>query len=477
MKAANQHGSGASAWRRSLRLQWGFALVCFFLVMIAVFALFFPERLPGFLRVPARLESYLNGNAVVEILGTMGLLAIVGGPLLGVTEQRVLGERIGTLVTWAYPIFFRFYFVLFIISTLLGIYAAAAGGNRTPVFFALAVVLPGTCFILRVCYVFLVPGVGRERLALTYYMNQLTLREKRPLLRPSGKELSPEAARAYLLRSRLLMLKLAGALARREAEGRALWTENIRALWARCAGQCEAAQELLDDRHPQAAADHCCLLAKKFWELLSRQAEMPLSQLELLPALLFSRVPSQPPAGESEEEREERKKREKRELQAEHCLAAGLLFTEAFHQAGTDYAWQAPYQLLCEIYQGRDEWVDKKSRIAFKKLFWGLAWIMVVHFVYERKANFRFLRELYYRGEMYQTSPAEEEELRGFLALLHKFYLRNTRFQDGISTGGGPVYYETKLLYFLEVYLDNPREIDVEDDLAVVRAIVLKEEM
>lgn len=459
--------SGAHVWKRRLWLQRLFLTLCVFLALWALLSTFLPVCMSA-LEKSELAGDLLCGNAIVEVLGTIGLLSIVG-PLLAITEQRVLGERIGALVKWAYPEFFTFYFCCFIFTTLLGIYTASVDKNKTAIALSFAAVLMGTVFILWVCGIFLIPGKRRERLALTYYADQMILREERMSPRKSG--ISQKAARAHLFRTRLLMLKLAGALARREAEGRALWTENIWELWGRCAEQCGAAQRLLGITRPQeATADYCCLLAKKFWKLLSKQAGMPLSQLELLPALLFSRTSSCPPGVEGEE----------KNLQAENYLVAGLLFTEEFHQSGADQRWQVPYQLLCELYRGRSEWAEK-GRIVFQKLFWGLAWIMVVHSVYGEKADFYFIRELYYRGEIWQISPVEEEELRSFLDLFHKFYLRNTRFQDGVSVGSsGPVYYETRLLDFLLLYRNNPPEIgeiDTTDDLAVVRRIVLKEEM
>lgn len=483
-----RHASRALTWKRRLWLQRFFLMLCVFFALWALLSVLSPVLINA-LEIPndshvlriltdaavlRPVAGLLDGSAIAEVLGAIGLLSIVG-PLLAITEQRVLGESIGTLVGWAYPQFFLFYFCCFIFTTLLGIYTATAKNNRAAIALTFTATLIGTGFILWVCCVFLIPGERRERLALTYYEDRMTLREKGIFPRLRRKEITQDTARDHLQRTRLLMLKLAGALARREAEGRPLWTENVRELWVRCAEQCEAAQRILNAAQPQeAAANYCCLLAKKFWELLSKQTGMPLSQLELLPALLFSRISSQPSMGTEDQARE------KKELQAENYLAAGLLFTEAFHQAGEDQAWQAPYQLLCELYRGRNEWTDG-GFLAFKKLFWGLAWIMVVHSMYETKADFCFLRELYYRGKMDQTSPAEEDELRSFLALLHKFYLQNTRFQDGISVGSaGPVYYEIRLLDFLLPYLDNPQEIgmvDPADDLAAVRRIVLKEGM
>lgn len=442
------------------------------------------------------MKDHLDGPAIKDVLGTIGLLAIVGGPLLGVTEQRVLGERIGTLVKWAYPSFFKFYFSLFIIATLMGIYAASVDKNGVAIAMALAAVLVGTGFILWVCYIFLIPGERRERLALTYYGDQLTLfREKNAWRVAGGDSTDQKAARSYLLRSRRLMLKLANALARREAEGRESWTENIRELWMYYAQQCgeawkylsaaqlQEAQEFLDATQPQEAqefldvtqpqealTDYCCLLAKEFWELLPRQAGKPLPQLEILPAMLFSYAPSRPL-----EEGEKRKDR-----QVEDYLVAGLLSMEAFGQAGEELTWQGPYQILCDFYCGRKEWT-KNGRAAFKKLFWGLAWIMVVHSVYEVRANFRFLRELYYRGNMERMTLGEENDVRSFLELFHNFYLRSTRFQDGVSVGGAaPVLYEDKLCDFLLPYLGGSQEIleiNLMDDLAVIRKILLEEEI
>lgn len=480
---AKRNDFRAKAWKRHLLLQNLLPTLCVLLAAYAFFSLFISTftadiQIPddarvlkalaraAVLKLPASVEMLLDGSAISGVLMTIGLLTVIG-PLLAITEQRVLGERIGRLVQWAYPLFFAFYFCVFIFTTLLGVYAASVGEgeNKTVIALTFAAILMGTGFILWVCCVFLIPGGRRERLALTYYAHKMILVKKKA---------TRKSAKVHLRRTRQLMLKLAGALARREIEGRELWADSIWGLWVRCAKQCEDAWKILDaDRFQEAAADHCCLLAKKFWELLSKQTEMPLARLELLPALLFSREPSQPPNGEEENW-------EAKGLQAENCLVAGLLFTEDFQQAGTDWTWQVPYQILCDLYCGKHEWTDRGCT-TFRKLFWGLAWMAMLHSAYETPADFRFLRELYYRGGMGQMPSEEEEEIRSFLKMFRAFYQRKTRFQDGINvTNAGPVDYTTRISDFLQLYQDNSREnvpIDLWDDLDAARVVLLKEDM
>lgn len=475
---ATWNGSRVKVWKRHLLLQGFLRVLCASLavwallsVLISVFNVE-PLTIPddkeilkmlvyvATLKFPTPIEKLLNGPAILEVLGTIGLLTVVG-PLLAITEQRVIGERIGTLVGWAYPHFFAFYFSSFIVTMLLGIYTAVSN-NKTAIALTFTAVLMGTGFILWVCCVFLIPGKRRERLALTYYANRLLL---------CPKNCTQKDVKAHLLQCRQLMLKLAGALARRETEGRALWAESIRELWICYAWQCQNAQERLGIAQPQEKlTNYCCLLAKDFWTRLSQQAGMSLSQLELLPALLFSYAPS----------RKIDQEEEKRDHQVEDYLAAGLLFTEAFQQAGVDRAWRAPYQILCDLYCGKDEWTDG-GRTAFKKLFWGLAWMAVLHSAYETKADFRFLQELYYRGNMGQMSPNEEKEIQNFLKLFHTFYQQKTRFQDSVNVANaGPVDYTTRILDFLLLYLDDPQKIskvDPEDNLVVIREVLLKEDM
>ncbi len=474
-----QNGPRAKNWERHLLLQNFLLLLCTFLavwallsVLVSVFNVD-PVTIPDgkkvlkalvhavALKFPAPIEELLNGSAILEILGTIGLLT-VAGPLLAITEQRVLGERIGALVKWAYPWFFTYYFSSFIVTILLGIYAAAKDNNKTAIALTFVTVLIGTGFILWVCHIFLIPGKRRERLALTYYANRLL---------SCSENHAQEDVKAHLLQCRQLMLKLAGALARREAEGRELWAENIRELWICCAWQCQKAQKCLGVAHPQEKlTNYCCQLAKEFWTRLSQQAGMSLSHLELLPALLFSYAPSRKPDQEEI----------KIDCQVEDYLAAGLLFTEAFQQAGENQDWQTPYQILCDLYCGKDEWTDR-GRTAFKKLSWGLAWMAVLHSAYETKADFRFLRELYYRGSLERMSFEEEQKIRNFLKLFRRFYWQKTRFQDGVNVANaGPVDYTTRILDFLQVYLDDPQKIlgiDPEDDFAVIQEVLLKEDM
>lgn len=482
---AKRNDFRAKAWKRHLLLQNLLPTLCLLLAAYAVFSLLISAftadiQIPDDTRVlkalaraavlkfPTSVEMLLDGSAISGVLMTIGLLTVIG-PLLAITEQRVLGERIGRLVQWAYPLFFAFYFCVFIFTTLLGVYAASVGEdeNKTAIALTSAAVLMGTGFILWVCCIFLIPGERRERLALTYYAHKMILVKKKA---------TQKSAKVHLWRTRQLMLKLAGALARRETEGRELWADSIWGLWVHCAKQCEDAWKILDaDGFRAAATDHCCLLAKKFWELLSKQAEMPLAQLELLPALLFTSNSSQMPAGE-----EENLEWDENARKAENYLTAGLLFTEDFQQAGADQAWQVPYQILCDLYCGKREWTDR-GRTTFRKLFWGLAWVAMLHSAYETPADFRLLRELYYRGGMGQMLSEEEEEIRSFLKMFRAFYQRETRFQDGINvTDAGPVDYATRISDFLQLYHDNSWEnvpIDPRDDLNAVRVVLLKEDM
>lgn len=435
-------------------------LLCTALTLVSLITFFCPSVLIITQKFSAPVLQLFNKPAVVAVIGAVGAPAVVMGSLLGVTEQQVYGERIGTLLNWGYPHFFKLYFFLFIPSVLLGIYEGSVGTRRLPVALILITILIETLFIVYVCYIFLVPGKARECLALTYYAEFMEWSTQK------ADSLSAENARAKLRQNRQMMLKLAGALARRESEGRAFFPGNILALWISCMKSCGTAEQMLTDNRAKInREDYCCLLAKEFWESLSRKSGKPLQQLEILTAMLFSH----PVRGGDD-------------IRMENYLAAGLLFTSVFRQAGEDRNWGEAYQILCDLYLYRGEWTQT-GHTAFKKLFWGLVWIMAVHSAYDAPAMFTDIRELYRRAEIGETSKSELDEIQRFLKMLRHFYLRNSSFGDGIYTRNGyQVSYETQMQGFLAVYFgmvetDVFLNVNLEDDLGVLKGILSREEI
>lgn len=130
------------------------------------------EATPQVAEAEAWLRTWIVPGAIGAMVGLVGLTGAAFAWLITNAERRVCGTRMGDLVDWVYPGFFRFYFLVFAPLSLLGVYAGHAGWVWTCLYAGMGVSL-GMALLARACYVFVVQAGLRENWAFDYYRSEL----------------------------------------------------------------------------------------------------------------------------------------------------------------------------------------------------------------------------------------------------------------------------------------------------------------
>lgn len=396
---------------------WATALLALASGLTLLFPGLLGNMLTGF------LDTLITNDAMLAVVKAVGTPALVIGSLLGVTGQRIYGERLGRIILWAYPKFFRFYFTVFVPATLLGIYGGTLDGRRLPVALALIVVVAGTCFIARVCYVFILPTELRERIAYSYYQDQLKP-EKLNKKESDGR--------------RQTVTKLANAVLCAQKEGDEVRVDAVRAVWESCMQMAPV----------DVAAN--ALLAKDLWDILRTDGgQTPQRYQQLLLDILFT---GQFATSPSEED----------------SLLMGLLLTEPFCEPGENCDW-ADACMLLRILAQHHNW-SKQAPMVYSKVFWGLAMTMAVHSCYRTPADYNLMREL--AGHLHITfSPAAAIDRRGLAAFVKRWRelcLEVSGLTDGVRVSGASLDYEDMRDGYLLEHVPNfspQKKVSEEDDL------------
>ena len=156
-------------------LQW-LLIVLLLLSIISVFLSFFPSC-QAVLDIASRLSMIFQPQALSSAIGAVGVTGIVFGWLIAHAEDRICGVRYVDLVEWTYPNFFLSYFLLFIPTTMVGIFAGKAE-LFWPTLFSFLGVICHIALLIRVCWVFVIWSDQREKKAFSYYRKQMGSEEK-----------------------------------------------------------------------------------------------------------------------------------------------------------------------------------------------------------------------------------------------------------------------------------------------------------
>ena len=115
--------------------------------------------------------------AVQKVSTTIGVTAIALTWLINANQQKVYGVSIGTLLRWAYPGFFRFYFTIFLSLFLVCTHSCSAASSNIHIQVAMALsyigVLSGTIYFLYIAYTFVLNFERRQDIALSYHYHHV----------------------------------------------------------------------------------------------------------------------------------------------------------------------------------------------------------------------------------------------------------------------------------------------------------------
>ncbi len=434
----------------------------------AIFTFVFSDYLPV-INLPPWLDKIIQRDAVVAVINTIGVTAIVIAWLINITNQTICKERIGVLINWAYPGFFLFYFSVFLVTVLCGVYLGNGSQRRLPIILVAFGIILGVFLIGRVSYIFLFSYKKRDRIAFTYHEAQM-------------KNADPSAL-SYTMKR--IIIQAANIAAEREVNCEDIHIDEIYELWKTFVTEHRK-------NYPPALANDmeqdCCRLARRFWEVLIPKSESPCQQEIFLNALTSGTIV--------------RTHNTKDDLECCNYFLAGFLLMLARQHKKEEHSWESACQVLTDLLLE----IKFKSSVSFQKLFWGLALIMAIDSAFNHSARFDMILELSNRLKIKEflrkanlldearildtsnnlnslqasqaaNTPEQEQakELQPFLASLRSVFLEEFGYAGGIYIGAQKVSWENQIIFFLNEAMTEPYPKTVNDDMAVVCWLLRKE--
>ena len=129
--------------------------------------------LPAAAKINRILAPALGSVALGNLLHAIGITGVVFGWLITRAESRICGIAYTELVEWEFPWLFRGYFVVFLPSYLLGIYASGHERLFWRTLFAFFEITCHVAVLIWACLKYVVNPLSRERAAFSYYHAQL----------------------------------------------------------------------------------------------------------------------------------------------------------------------------------------------------------------------------------------------------------------------------------------------------------------
>lgn len=178
-------------WRPHTRACFIFYLFCSLLLLFS--SLFLILSLPiGFscgldvvamplqqFRVSAISSLLFDPSAIQKVTTSIGVTAIALTWLINANQQQVYGIKIGTLLRWAYPGFFRYYFSVFLFLYIICIHTSSVSSAKSNFYIWLAMlssyigVLISTIYFLYIAYTFVLNFERRQDIALSYHYHHI----------------------------------------------------------------------------------------------------------------------------------------------------------------------------------------------------------------------------------------------------------------------------------------------------------------
>lgn len=464
-----------SRWHRWTGLLYFIYILCAALLLGAIGTFIFSGSIPP-IPLPLWLDEMIKRDAVVAVINTVGVTAIVIAWLINITDQAISKERIGVLINWAYPGFFLFYFTIFLMTVLCGVYMGNASQRRLPILLVATGIILGVALIARVSYIFLFSYEKRNRIAFTFHEMQLK---------------DTHGDNASYTQQRI-MIQAASIAAEREENCEEIHADEIYELWKTCVTECcKIGDSSNGGDNPISMSRDYCRLAERFWDVLIPKAGVPHQQEAFLNILVLEKIAQNPEV-------------ENDSICYNHLLA-GFLFMLARKHDADDHSWEFACQVLTDLFLEIQN-DESPCNLSFMKLFWGLALIMGIESAFNHSARFDMILELSNRllikeflkkanlleeagmldknNAWKDLQPAEDantrerdqaEHIKTFLAGLRCVFLREFGYGSGIYVGGQKVMYKDLMKGFLNEGLSELFTKDPTDDMAVVCWLLRKE--
>lgn len=460
--------------RRDGLLRFVYSL-CGVLLVGAIACFIFSDSIP-LITLPPWLDAMIERDAVVAVINTVGVTAIVIAWLINIADQTICKERIGALINWAYPRFFLFYFTIFLMTVLCGVYMGNASQRRLPILLVAFGITLGAALIARVSYIFLFSYEKRNRIVFTFHESQLK------------EALTTDAS---YTRQRI-MIQAASIAAEREENCEDIHADEIYELWKTCVTEyCKEEDSPREGDKPIGMSHDNCRLAERFWEVLIPKAGVPCQQEAFLNILVSEKIVQNPMV--------------ENDVVCYNHLLSGFLFMLARKHDPDDRSWEFACQVLTDLYLEIQDDEPRRS-LSFMKLFWGLALIMGIESAFNHFAQFDMILELSDRlhvkeflkranlleeagmldknntredlqpsGDANMLEGDQAEDIQAFLADLRCVFLREFGYGSGIYVEEQKVMFKDQMNRFLnegssELYTKDPT-----DDMAVVCWLLRKE--
>lgn len=462
-------------WHRLTGLLNFIYILCTLLLLGAIGTFLLSDFIPP-IPLPPWLDGIIKRDAVVAVINTVGVTAIVIAWLINITDQTICKERIGVLINWAYPGFFLFYFTIFLMTVLCGVYMGNASQRRLPILLVAAGITLGVALIARVSYIFLFSYEKRNQIAFTFHELQLK---------------DTHDANTSYTRQRI-MIQAASITAEREENCEEIHADEIYELWKTCVTTCcKKGESSREGDNPIGMSHDYCRLAERFWESLIPKAGVPYQQETFLNLLVSENI--------------DRTSSEEDDSICYNHLLAGFLFMLARKHDVEDHSWEFAYQVLTDLFlEIQDN--EFQCGLSFMKLFWGLALIMGIESAFNHPAQFDLCLELSNRLHVKEflkranlldeanmldknntgknfppvkdtdtQARKQAEKIKTFLAGLRCVFLREFGYGGGIYVEGQKVSYKDQMKGFLNEGASELYTKDPTDDMAVVCWLLRKE--
>lgn len=202
------------------------------------------------------LKKVIDKTGIKAVISAIGIYAVAFAWLVSIQSQKVYGVTIGTLLRWAYPGFYFFYFVVFIGTDLVGLYACSIPGRRIATGLAMLGILIGMIYSIWVCYKFVLDFHTRQRIAESYHYAQINLQKLK-------KNTNGEIQGSLKCKIKESIALIGRTVAEQEKNGEWIHVSAVFDLW--CAAYSNYKNLISDAELQSEEKNELCYLGEQFW--------------------------------------------------------------------------------------------------------------------------------------------------------------------------------------------------------------------
>lgn len=384
-----------------------FRPLCRALASAAVFAAFC-RAAPQLLALMEAIGGLWKLQALTALVGAVGVTGVAFAWLVAAADREVLGLPIGTLIRFAYPGTYGFYFCGFLPQTAFSLYAGNTGWQTPATLSAMGVLLAAS-HLLRVCYTVLLNSRQREQVIYDYYGARL---DEAVLVEDGSLQKLDAVLQATALSAREQLLR----------EYRFRGQETLE-LWRRGAAYAADLWEEVTDReqtlpdsfqdgreHPEITA---VFLMENCWQTLLRDVESLSRRKLAIQEVLLELSRRDESAATAQRSAPETAPGNRTRSPAELAVLAGLVLAVADLHKGKDEPLRSAWEELDLLFSGAgapanthglSPGLRRDLRIAFGML-------LAVHFLWGAGVPTGVLRRVGQDLEAYETLLKEEEKI------------------------------------------------------------------